>query len=163
MATAADIDTRAYLGEVRALVERFALPLESVELVPNIQRWCEARGLPEDSSFRIGKIVRNTETGRYVILLAERIDQNSVLSVTGAMELRGFGAEVATLSDPLAFVRHLALHEIAHGLDDTRSEAACDRWAFEQLEKLPSNPAAQSDAFRPALSAPTRSAPGRER
>lgn len=163
MVTTSYIATRNYLAEVHALVERFALPLESVEVVANIQAWCQARGIPEDSPSRIGKIVRNAQTGRYVILLAERITQDNVASIVSAMELRGFGAEVGALADGAAFVHHLALHEIAHGLDASRSEAACDRWAFDQLRNLPSNNAAQSDAFRSALTAPTHGAPSRER
>ena len=62
------------------------------------------------------------------------------------MELRGFSGETDRLSDPLTFVRHLVLHELAHGLDDTRTEKACDRWAFDQLRTLPFNPTVERDA-----------------
>jgi hypothetical protein len=38
MATTGDIDTHAYLGKVRVLVERFGVPLESVEIAPYFPR-----------------------------------------------------------------------------------------------------------------------------
>lgn len=136
----ADIDTRNYLSEVQALARQFRLPVESIDIVPSIQQWCRERNVPEENPFRVGKIVRNAETGRYVILMVDRITEDMVRSLTGAMELRGFWSEVGALAEPLAFIRHLALHEIAHGLDATRSEEACDRWAFEQLRTLPLTP-----------------------
>ena len=145
MATNVDIDTRAYIDEIRAVVERSGL-VSDIELVPNIQEWCEKHGVPEDSPSRTGKMVRNNQTGRYVILLPERITSDMVFSVVAAMEWRGFGSDVGQLSDPLAFVRHLVLHEIAHGLDHTRTEAACDEWAFQQLRELLSNPTPNTDA-----------------
>ena len=154
MATNADIDVRSYSGEIHAIVSRSGLAAD-VEFVGDIQEWCVRHGVPEDSPWCSGKIVRNSETGRYVILLVERITRSMVSSVISGMEGRGFASEVAQLSEPLAFVRHLVLHEIAHGLDSSRTEAACDQWAFQQLRQLPSNPTVESDArksgARPSL------------
>ena len=145
MATTVDIDTRAYIDEIRALIGQSGLACD-VEIVPSIQVWSETHGVAEESPFRTGKIVRNTQTGQYVILLPECITSDMVSSVVVAMELRGLTGETDQLSDSLAFVRHLVLHEIAHGLDDTRTEEACDRWAFDQLRKSPFNPTVERDA-----------------
>jgi hypothetical protein len=56
-------------------------------------------------------------------------------SVIGALEFRGFGDETPQLDDPLVFLEHLTLHEIAHLVLDTDSEPACDRWAFDRLTR----------------------------
>ena len=114
--------------------------------------------MSEDSPCRTARIVRNTSTGRYVILFAERMTEDMVSSVVSALEFRGFGREVSQLSDPHTFVRHLLLHEIAHGLDATRSEYDCDRWAFDQLGTLPSNSTPHTDARASAV--PNQSSPG---
>jgi len=146
MATNTDIDVRAYYDEIHRIVQHFGLPVEAVEIVPSIQTWCHERGLSEDSPFRTARIVRNKETGRYLILMAERMTDPMISSVVSVLEVRGFRSEVHLLSDSLAFVRHLTLHELAHGLDDTRSEYECDRWAFDQLGTLPSNTTPHADA-----------------
>ena len=148
MATIPDIDTRAYLTELRALARRWGLDIR-VEIVPNIQDWCQAHGVPEDNPFRAGKIVQNDQSGQYVILVPETITTDMVSSVITAMECRGFATDVDLLSGGRAFLQHLVLHEIAHGLDHARSEEACDQWAFEQLRQLPSNPALNTDAAHP--------------
>jgi hypothetical protein len=118
--------------------------------------------LAEDNPSRAGKIVKSRETGRFLILLPECITSEMSSSIKYAMEFRGFDRAVDVLADPLTFLRHLVLHEIAHGIDDAHSEQDCDRWAFEQLAKLPSNPAVEGDACESALRA-SSSAPHRER
>ncbi len=128
-----EIDVRAHYDEIVRIVERYALPMEAIEIVPSIQGWCHERGLSEDDRFRIARIFRNIETGRYVILFAERMSHAMVGAVISALEERGFESEVNLLSNARAVVRHLTLHEIAHGLDKSRSEYECDRWAFDQL------------------------------
>ena len=164
MATNMDIDTRARIDDIRSIIAWSGLESD-VEIVPSIQAWCAQREVPEESPFRTGRIVRNAATGRYVILLPERITSDMVSSVVTAMELRGFEREVAVLSDPNTFARHLVLHEIAHGLDHTRTEQECDEWAFQQLRQLPSNRAAHPDAREAShLLSPSQSrAGGRER
>ena len=141
-----DIDTADYLEELRTLASRYDLPIEAMEAVPSIQGWCQKRNAPEESPFRTARLLRNDNTGCYLILLARLITADMVSSVTGAMLLRGFASEVELLSDARAFLWHLLLHEIAHGLDEARSEADCDRWAFEQLRLLASNRAFERDA-----------------
>ena len=145
MAKIPDINTRPYLTELRALAHRSELDVD-VEIVPSIQDWCHAHGVPEDSPFRKGKIIRSDQSGRYTILLPETITSDMVSSAITALECRGFGAQIHVLSDARGFLRYVVLHEIAHGLEHSRSEDACDQWAFEQLRQLPSNPALNPDA-----------------
>jgi hypothetical protein len=116
-----EIDVLEHYDEIVRVVERYALPMEAIEIVPSIQGWCHERGLAEDDPFRIARIFRNVETGRYVILFAERMSHAMVGAVISALEERGFESEVNRLSDSQAVVRHITLHEIAHGLDKSRS------------------------------------------
>jgi len=152
MATTPGIVTRQHIDEILALVQRSGLEAD-VEVVPSIQEWCKQHGVPEESPSRTGKIVKNTTTGRYLILVPDVITDEMSSSVKYAMEFRGFSSAVRELAEPLAFLRHLVLHEIAHGLDGDRSEQDCDRWAFEQLKTLPSNTALVSDTSASALRA----------
>ena len=161
MATTPGIVTRQHMDEIVGLVRRSGLDAD-VELVPSIQAWCKQQGVPEDSPFRSGKIVKNMATGRHLILLPDVITDEMSSSVKSAMEFRGFSDVVQELAEPLNFLRHLVLHEIAHGLDGNRSEQDCDRWAFEQLRALPSNSALVSDTSAPALRT-SCGAPQRER
>src|ERR671915_42110 len=126
MATAPGIVTREHMDEILALVRRSGLDAD-VEVVHSIQAWCKEHGLDEDNPSRTGKTVRNLATGRHCILLPEVITPEMASSVRYAMEFRGFADAVERLADPFTFLRHLVLHEIAHGLDETRNEQDCDR------------------------------------
>jgi hypothetical protein len=161
MATTPGIVTRRHMDDILALVRRSGLDAD-VEVVPSIQEWCKQRGVPEESPFRTGKTLKNMTTGRHLILLPDLITDEMASSVRYAMEFRGFTGAAQQLADPLTFLRHLVLHEIAHGLDGDRSEQDCDRWAFEQLKALPSNNALVSDTSAPALRT-SCGAPQRER
>jgi hypothetical protein len=107
-----------------------------VEAVPNIQAWCKAIGLPEDNPFLCGKTVQRLETGRHLILLADRITPEMQASVMSGMQFHGRlpPEDIAFLTHPQAFLKHLLLHEVAHATDHARSEEECDRWAFQQLK-----------------------------
>jgi hypothetical protein len=118
MATTSGIVTRQHMDEILALVRRSGLDAD-VEVVPSIQEWCKRNGVPEDSPFRTGKTVKNMTTGRHLILLPDVITDEMSSSVKYAMEFRGFSGVVRELAEPLTFLRHLVLHEIAHGLMPT--------------------------------------------
>jgi hypothetical protein len=128
-----EIDTRSHLDELMALAALYQLALDAVEAVPSIQDWCSSLRVAEDHPFRAGKIVRSTDTGRFTILLASPVTPDMADSVLSAIKWRGFEKEVSALYQPAIFLKHLLLHEIAHGLDSSRSESECDRWAFDQL------------------------------
>ena len=149
------------MDEILELVRRSGLQAD-VKVVLSIQDWCKENGVEEDSPFRTGKTLKNLTTGRHLILLPDVITDEMASSVRFAMEFRGFAGAVEQLAEPITFLRHLVLHEIAHGLDDKRSERDCDRWAFKQLKALPSNTASVSDASASARGA-SSGAPQRER
>ena len=161
MATTPSIRPSEHMDEILELVRRSGLEAD-VLVVPSIQDWCRENGVEEESPFRTGKCLKNVATGRHLILLPNVISDEMASSVRFAMEFRGFSGAVAQLTEPMTFLRHLVLHEIAHGLDEKRSEQECDRWAFKQLKALPSNTASVSDASVSARGA-SSGAPQRER
>lgn len=128
------IVTSEILDALTALARRFVHDIQ-VEAVPSIQDWCKAVGMSEDNPFLCGKTVQNRETGRHLILLAQRITPEMQASVISAMEHHAklSREEVASLENADVFVKHLLLHELAHATGHERSEEECDRWAFQQL------------------------------
>ena len=130
------IKTERHLARLRAVAASYDFPLEEIEAIADIKRWCDERGVEEDNFWRVGKCLRNRNTGQYRILLAAEITPEMQSSVLAAMEYRGFGNEVSLLSAPEKFVEHLLLHEIAHAKNNNWDETECDSWAFEQLKAI---------------------------
>ena len=122
------------LDELTSVARRFVHDIQ-VEAVPSIQDWCKAVGMSEDNPFLCGKTVQDRETGRHLILLAERITPEMQASVISAMEHHAKlpREDIASLTNADVFVKHLLLHEVAHATGHERSEEECDRWAFQQL------------------------------
>lgn len=129
------LNTEPYLQRLREIAAQFQ-PGIDVETVPEIQAWCNDHGAPEQNPFRSGKALRNRETGRLLILIANPLTPTMISSAVDVMLLRGYisAEEAARLSGPVNFLTHLLLHELAHALDHRRSEEACDRWALSQME-----------------------------
>lgn len=130
------IQTKHYLVRLRALAERYEFPLEEIEAVADIKQWCNERGIEENNLWRVGKCLRNSESGKYRILLAAEITPEMQNSVLGAMEYRGFGYEVSSLRAADKFLEHLLLHEIAHAKNNNWEERECDSWAFNELKSI---------------------------
>ena len=130
------IITKEYLSLLIKVAHQYDLPLEGIEIVSSIQEWCKEIGIEEDNPFRAGKCLRNCETGKYKILLAEEITPEMQNSIIGAMSLRDYSLKIEILENPKAFLIHLLLHELAHARNEEWSENECDRWAFEELEKI---------------------------
>lgn len=132
----ATIKTERYLARLRAIAASHEFPLEEIETVADIKQWCDERGVEEDNFCRVGKCLRNGNTGKYRILIAAEITPEMQNSVLAAMEYRGFGNEVSLLSAPDKFVEHLLLHEIAHAKNNNWDQSECDSWAFRQLKAI---------------------------
>ena len=80
-----------------------------------------------------GRILQNKETRAFLILLAQEITDDMQASVRSSIELRGMVAQLKLIEEPLEFLDHLMLHELADALYPKASESECDRWAFVQL------------------------------
>ena len=127
-----DFDSAAALGELRGLADRYGVPFD-IEAVPSIQLWCTDHGLVEENPFRSGAVFRNSENGRYLVLLANPITSGMIGSAIGGMIANGLDTSAESLREPRQFARHLLLHEVAHALDGSRSETQCDKWAFREM------------------------------
>jgi len=79
--------------------------------------------------------VRDGVTGGAGILIRQSIDASRVDSVLSRIEFGGFHRARDILSTPDQFMRHLALHELAHLVNNwgQEREDECDRWAFDRL------------------------------
>jgi hypothetical protein len=122
-----------YLDRLAALAAKHSVATEKILVVPSIQSWCEEQGVEETNPWRSGRILQNRETDAFLILLAEEITEDMQASVRDSIELRGLLGQVKVIEEPLAFLDHLMLHELAHALYPKASETECDRWAFVQL------------------------------
>ena len=122
-----------YLDRLQSLAAVHKVRVERVIVVPSIQEWCIANGQEEQNPFRTGRIFQNPETKDYLVVLVEEITPDMQNSVISAMQMHGFDDEVEQLSDPLLFLDHLFLHELAHALNQDATERECDEWAFNQL------------------------------
>jgi hypothetical protein len=130
------ICTSDFLEDLRALAQQH-LPNVELVLVPSVKAWCEATQAAVQSPFKCGAALRNRETGRFVVLLAEEITPDMHASRMAVLRMRPSlnDDRRKQLEVPQGFVRHLLLHEVAHALDSTRNEEQCDDWAFQQLER----------------------------
>jgi hypothetical protein len=111
--------TKEYLSELKIIAHRYHFPLEDIETVANIQKWCKKWRVDEPNPFRTGTCLRQTEIGRFRILLAEEITPDMQEAVVDALINRGFAEEVESLDDPFHFIVHLLLREIAHVKNQT--------------------------------------------
>ncbi|MEW5974567.1 MAG: hypothetical protein AB1898_02055 [Acidobacteriota bacterium] len=128
------IQTELYVAKLRDIAESCDFQLEEIEVVESIKQWCDEKGVEEDNYWRVGKCLRNKDSGKYRILLAAEITPEMQSSVLSAMEYRGFASELPLLAAPDKFLEHLLLHEIAHAKNNTWDESECDRWAFARLK-----------------------------
>lgn len=71
--------------------------------------------------------------GGHTIALQECITPDDRTRIIGGMEFRELGDETGRLQEPLAFLEHLVLHEVAELLQPATSETEKDRWAFQHL------------------------------
>lgn len=129
-----DIRTSLILSELTLIVSKHIKECDLIA-VESIQDWCVAHGLREDDPFRCGGVYQHQASGRYLVLIADPITDAMQASVLAVMQLRGYAtdAQIDFLADPYNFACHLVLHEVAHALDQGRSEKQCDEWAFSQL------------------------------
>ena len=129
----ATIHTAQHIEALKAIAANYAVPVEDIIAVPNVKEWSQSNSLEEKNPCRVAKVVQNTQTRAFLIILAAEITDSMQRSVTGAMELRGFVDEVEALRDPTKFLQHLVLHELAHPLHPGGTESDCDAWAFKEL------------------------------
>jgi len=125
------INVRDHLPLVHRILERYQIPSEWFELVPDVQAWCKARGVNENNPFRAAKCFASE--ARCHIVMRDVQTESMVRSAKSSMELDGFVIEVERLDTDAQYLAHLLLHEIACFKLQTTEQAARDRWAFAEL------------------------------
>lgn len=129
----ATIHSAQHIEALKAIAANYAVPVEDIIAVPNVKEWSQSNSIEEKNPFRVAKVVQNTQTHAFFIVLAAEITDSMQRSITGAMELRGFADEVEAPRDPTKFLQHLIFHELAHPLHPEGTESDCDAWAFKVL------------------------------
>ena len=118
---------------IQSLLERYDIPLECLELTPDVQAWCNARGVAEENPFRAAKCFAHPDSCH--IVLREMQTEAMIGSAKASMELDGFEVEVARLNTDEIYLAHLVLHEIACFVLQSTEQKVRDEWAFLELAK----------------------------
>lgn len=109
----------------------------SLEIVPHVADWAKANhvfvtGNPIGTSIPV-----RDQLPRAVVVRA-KMNEEDVSGVLGRLDFRGYWGETREMKEnPVMFLRHLVLHELAHlenNWDQSR-EDDCDECAFERLAR----------------------------
>jgi len=128
-----DLYPDQYRPQIEALLSEIGLESCEVLVVESVKDWAQAVGIPEDDPFRAAMVTIRSAGSAPTVVLRRHITTDIQTSVLNGMEVRGFLEEVDRLDQPELFLEHLVLHEAAHLLLRTQSEADCDDWAFQHL------------------------------
>lgn len=138
-----------YESYICALVNRYILA--KVEIVDDVATWCaensEGHYKAEDLPNPIGKALWKSRIGQpNRILLKNIITPSEIDNHLLAIFIKGFTDVHYRIDNNIDFLKHLILHEIAHIKHDWNQshEKDCDKWAFEQLEIIRSEPIVES-------------------
>ncbi len=129
-----NIEPERFRSQIVGVFREFGIPDCELHIVPSVQAWAEARGVPEPSPTRVAMAVTWTD-GRRSIALKQCITPKDRRDVVDGMLVRRLDDETDRIEDPLSFLEHLVLHEIAELLYPTESETEKDRRAFQLLAK----------------------------
>ena len=130
------ISTKEYIAQLKEIARRYHFPLEDIETVSSIKKWCRKWHVDEANPFRTGTCLHQSKIGKFKILLAEEITPEMQEAVFDELIERGFSEETELLDDPFIFLVHLLLHEIAQAKNQTWLEKECDIWAFKELSNI---------------------------
>jgi hypothetical protein len=123
------------VNEHRALLNRmlehYGLSPECLEVVPDVQKWCENNGVEERNPWRAAKCFYGPD-GCHIVM-CEELHDHMISSAKSAMELNGFERDLVALDSDEKYLVHLMLHEIACFTLQTSEQEARDRWAFQEL------------------------------
>ncbi|SRR6266550_1622388 len=125
------IDVEQHREHIERLLANLGEGEWTLLTVDAVEDWAASVKLPQRDVFIPAMAVRASDGRRFVVirrLLTDDI-QGSVL---GRFLIRGYGDQ-PELKDPLRFLDHLVLHEVAHHVLDTDKEEPCDSWAFSKM------------------------------
>jgi hypothetical protein len=109
------------------------LASDTLELVPDVQKWCREYGIHENSPFRQAKCLCCYSNSACHIVMVDVLMDDAISSGKSAMECRGLVSEVATLDTDIKYLIHLMLHEVACYVLRSTEQEPRDKWAFERV------------------------------
>lgn len=126
-------NTEQYREALEAVLKTHASAPVDLMIVDDVSEWAKsrignARGNP------IAMSVIDTPSGAWGIVMRREMSADRIRGVLDRMVFGGYLDAAEVLNDPLRFLEHLVLHELAHlhnGWGQDR-EDDCDEWAFER-------------------------------
>ena len=129
--------TEELRSELEELLIRNGLPRDELLIVDDVDGWRLKNGdigERQYNPFRVASRVYSQKDKRYIILFRKEITNHMIDSVKGLMSFQYGPIQLDKIKDPILFIKHTMLHEIAHS--QYSSEQECDLWAFDQMDKI---------------------------
>jgi hypothetical protein len=111
------------------------LSADTLELVPDVQRWCEANGIEENNPFRQAKCICRRSDDACRIVMLNVLSEDDIAGGKGHLDASGLAAHAAALDTDVKYLIHLMLHEVACHVLGTTEQLPRDRWAFERVPR----------------------------
>lgn len=114
------------------ILQDHGLCSDNLELVPDIQAWCQQHDVEERNPNRQAKCFLKHDGTCHIVML-DQLTDDLIASGKGRMFVNGFVSEVESLDTDVKYLAHLILHEVACYVLRTTEQAARDTWAFERV------------------------------
>jgi len=114
---------------------RHASQLVSLLTVPDIAAWAMENGVRIRGN-PVATSLAERNGSSWLILMRAEMTETALNGVLGRLDVRGYWTETTEFrNEPLKFLRHLVLHELAHLENnwDQSHEDDCDEWAFARI------------------------------
>jgi hypothetical protein len=116
-------------------IQRHATQEVSLEIVDDVAEWAKAHSVVVTGNPIGTSIPVRGQLPRAVVVRA-KLNEEDLSGVLGRLDFRGHWDETRKMrNNPVMFLRHLVLHELAH-LENNWNQSMeddCDEWAFERL------------------------------
>ena len=124
------IDVEQYRSHLERLLGNLGEGEWTLMTVPSVEKWAQSVGRPLRRVF-VPALAARASDGRRLVVVRRLLTDEIQSNVRYGFVMRGQDEE--DLQDPMRFLEHLILHEVAHHVLDTEDEAPCDGWAFARL------------------------------
>lgn len=125
------IDVEQYRDHLERLLATLGEGEWTLLTVDSVEDWAASVNLPPRGIF-IPAMAARASDGRRFIVIRRLLSDDIQGSVLGRFLIKGYGDQ-PELKDPVRFLEHLVLHEVAHHVLDTDEEEPCDAWAFSRM------------------------------
>src|SRR5689334_10624407 len=128
-----NIDVELHRNYIERLLARLGEGDWTLLAEDSVEDWAASVNLPQRGVF-IPAMAARASDGRRLIVIRRVLTDDIQRSVLGRFSIRGYGDQ-PELKDPLRFLEHSVLHEVAHHVLDTDEEEPCDAWAFSKMPR----------------------------